>query len=44
MGMEYFGLGMDDPALDEFEEAQDMCNRWEDSEYPQYWDDNSLIQ
>jgi len=31
MRMENFGLGMDDPAQDEFEESQDICNRWEDS-------------
>jgi len=45
MILETFGLGMGEfDPLDDFEEAQDMCNKWEDSEFPQYWDDNSSIQ
>ena len=45
MILETFGLGMGEfDPLDEFEESQDMCNKWEDSEHPQYWDDNSLRQ
>ena len=31
MFLDCYGLGIEDPACDDFESAQDICNRWEDN-------------
>ena len=33
------GLGMEDYPEDEFEESQEMCNRWEDKQEDRNYED-----